>query len=556
MGFLFVSHSSRDKHIVEPVCKFLETNGIDCWIDKEDIPVAKDFRGAVMRAIESEECDALLLFLSFSSASSKEVDTEVAIARDSDKTIIVYKIHRINLDKRLGLIRWDIRRSQIIDASDDPLSRANLNLLLETLRNDFKPFIDDTRTILENKLKGFELTEGHNKSDSKFYSEWGKTIMDFAETFPDAGLVSMLEQARLRFEQALQLEKTFPNIENMVEVLLALASTTYDLKIFGEAEKYLREVISLRNDDYKLYWKYADLLAKWAKADKTRRPELLQEVNKNFEKAAEINPDDYHLFLDWANHLCSLCDTDSHKVLNLFSAACEKYQTAYHLNPRMDNILNLWNKAVSNWAKELGLENTSDGWFFDTDCRSDRGPRRESLDLLYKLANAIFCYSQSKLTAQTSNIKEAIKAEITKMLSSSIEKYKYILRENNRNLGALNNLGVTLARLGLIVKNEELLREADECFQTLVSYDGANPRVFYNWGTLFFEWSSIVQDPTDLLKNALTQFKAAISLDPKMNEAHNSIGLAYLTLAERSEGLEAYRLRREAVQHFRTAGEV
>jgi hypothetical protein len=60
---VFISHSSSDQRAAQTVCKYLEQNGIDCWIAPRDITPGQNFGAAIIEAINRTQ----LLLVLFSS---------------------------------------------------------------------------------------------------------------------------------------------------------------------------------------------------------------------------------------------------------------------------------------------------------------------------------------------------------------------------------------------------------------------------------------------------------------------------------------------------------
>lgn len=556
MGFVFVSHSSRDKHIVEKICKYLEGNGIDFWVDKEDIPAAKDFRGAIMRAIESEDCKALLLMLSFGSASSKDVDTEIAIARDADKPIIVYKIHKIDIDRRLGVLSYDIRRSQVIDASSDPLDDRKLGELVKTLSEDQKIHID-IETAYKNKLKDFQINEEYNRNNYSFYFEWGETVRDYCELFDPDNIV-LLQQARNKFEKSIELNKSVAEIQvNMAKLLSAIGSLSRESNYFEEAKRYFNMAFSLNDKDCIMYWEYAKSVIMWAKIDPEQRNMLYEEIDQGFEEATRLDPNNYALYLEWANHLFERSSSGSGFVERYCSMACEKYQKAYLFNPKMEGILNQWNSVLTFWGRSKGLENSGDSWYFDTANNFNGEADKELPDLQYKLANAILCYSISKFRSKAFEIGQELQSEIDKMLNSSISKYKFILQQNFNEAQVFNNLGIALIYLGKLTRDENIFKEAQYCFEKAGTRGNCHPGQYYNMGLAFMESANFLEAGRDeMLKKAVDNLKMAIDRDWPSPDAYNNMGLALLKLSEGKAPAESYKLALDAVDCFRMAGEM
>src|SRR3982074_533639 len=90
---VFISHSSDDKAIGEEVCRFLEKNGIGCWIAPRDVMPGKNYGAAILDAID--ECRVFVLILSGHSNKSGQVVREVERAASTDSIIIPFRIESV-----------------------------------------------------------------------------------------------------------------------------------------------------------------------------------------------------------------------------------------------------------------------------------------------------------------------------------------------------------------------------------------------------------------------------------------------------------------------------
>src|SRR5262245_35914185 len=78
---VFISHSSLDKATADTVCRFLEAQGIACWIAPRNVPPGAKYGEAIVHAIENAL--ALVLIFSEHSNASEQVlnDTERSVTK-------------------------------------------------------------------------------------------------------------------------------------------------------------------------------------------------------------------------------------------------------------------------------------------------------------------------------------------------------------------------------------------------------------------------------------------------------------------------------------------
>ena len=83
---VFISYSSTDRDIARKVAAALNENGIDSWIDEQGIAGASHWGQEIVSAIEN--CKALLVLLSKTSAMSRHVQREIILASELGRHII------------------------------------------------------------------------------------------------------------------------------------------------------------------------------------------------------------------------------------------------------------------------------------------------------------------------------------------------------------------------------------------------------------------------------------------------------------------------------------
>ena len=88
MGKIFISYSSKNQKIANDLCRYLEQQGIRCWIAPRDIPSASNYAGEITRAIKS--ADRFLLLYSKDAGKSEHVKNEINLAINNSKQILPY----------------------------------------------------------------------------------------------------------------------------------------------------------------------------------------------------------------------------------------------------------------------------------------------------------------------------------------------------------------------------------------------------------------------------------------------------------------------------------
>ena len=133
---VFISHSSKDKAIGDEVCRFLEANGISCWIAPRNVTPGKNYGAAIVEAID--ECAVFVLILTSESNKSGQVVREVERAANANAVIIPLRAEAVQPSRDL---EFYVSSSHWLDATEKPLAK-HLGQLLDAIKNwktDDKP---------------------------------------------------------------------------------------------------------------------------------------------------------------------------------------------------------------------------------------------------------------------------------------------------------------------------------------------------------------------------------------------------------------------------------
>ena len=87
MGQVFISYSRRDSETIENIVSQLESEGIDVWLDREDIKPGQQWRKQIVEAIDTAE--AFVLNLSPDSGASDNVLKELNLAEEALEPFIL-----------------------------------------------------------------------------------------------------------------------------------------------------------------------------------------------------------------------------------------------------------------------------------------------------------------------------------------------------------------------------------------------------------------------------------------------------------------------------------
>ena len=113
---VFISYSTKDKLIADAVCASLEAAKIRCWITPRDILPGQDWAESIESAITKSKL-MILIFSSYSN-NSKQVAREVALAFNSEVTVIPFRIENI---EPKGAMKYYLLNTHWQDALTPPI---------------------------------------------------------------------------------------------------------------------------------------------------------------------------------------------------------------------------------------------------------------------------------------------------------------------------------------------------------------------------------------------------------------------------------------------------
>lgn len=93
---VFISYSREDIKIAKGLCEVLRQNGVDYWIDDNDIHGSANFLSEITKNLK--QCKAVIFVASANSAASEWTQKELLFAIKHSKDIIPYKIGEFSFD--------------------------------------------------------------------------------------------------------------------------------------------------------------------------------------------------------------------------------------------------------------------------------------------------------------------------------------------------------------------------------------------------------------------------------------------------------------------------
>lgn len=131
---VFISHSSKDLELSEKICDYLQSQGINCWIDSRNVTGL--YARSIMEGIEQSEM--MVLVYSGRANSSAHVENEIANAFCLGKMIIPFRIEGAPYSK---VLRYYLNKSHYVDGMPEPLAA------LEQLRDQIKRNMSEQKQL-------------------------------------------------------------------------------------------------------------------------------------------------------------------------------------------------------------------------------------------------------------------------------------------------------------------------------------------------------------------------------------------------------------------------
>jgi hypothetical protein len=125
---VFISYSSKDKHIADAVCNVLESEGIRCWIAPRDIRPGADWGESIIDAIYHAK--TFVLVFSENANTSVQIKREVERAVNKGIPVIPFRVQDVMPAKSL---EYFLSTPHWLDAFTPPMER-HIRYLADTIK--------------------------------------------------------------------------------------------------------------------------------------------------------------------------------------------------------------------------------------------------------------------------------------------------------------------------------------------------------------------------------------------------------------------------------------
>jgi hypothetical protein len=161
---VFISYSTKNKSVADPLCAALESAAIRCWIAPRDVQPGLPFAGQITRAIHGSK--AMVLIFSAESNNSEQILRELELAANARLPIIEFRIEDLtpNDDLRyyLSTPHWYDATTVPLDEHLGPFAIA-LRTLLDISEKEMKKRVGKIVNFGKHKLTAF--LHGHDSRE-------------------------------------------------------------------------------------------------------------------------------------------------------------------------------------------------------------------------------------------------------------------------------------------------------------------------------------------------------------------------------------------------------
>lgn len=234
---VFISYSRRDKVFVQKVHDAVRKNGLDVWVDWENIPLTSDWWAEIQRGIEN--ADAFAFVISPDSLKSKVCGDEIQSAVNANKRLIPILFREAEKDDpippSIGATNWVYMRSE------EELT-SNLPEMLRIIHTDLDWVQDHTRLLIragEWSQSGRDasfLLRGTDLSNAKNWLAKAETIADPKPTPLHKEYINASVQDALNTRLATRRQRIFLGSISLA-LIVTIVLTIISISSYGQATK-------------------------------------------------------------------------------------------------------------------------------------------------------------------------------------------------------------------------------------------------------------------------------------------------------------------------------
>jgi TIR domain len=150
---VFISYSTKNKSVADPLWAALESAAIRCWSAPRDVQPGLPFAGQITRAIHGSK--AMVLIFSADSNNSEQILRELELAANAHLPIVQFRIEDLTPNDDL---RYYLSTPHWFDATTVPLEKhlgpfaIAIKALLESSEKQMKKGVREITRFVKHKL--------------------------------------------------------------------------------------------------------------------------------------------------------------------------------------------------------------------------------------------------------------------------------------------------------------------------------------------------------------------------------------------------------------------
>jgi TIR domain len=169
---VFISYSTKNKSVADPLCAALESAAIRCWSAPRDVKPGLPFAGQITRAIHGSK--AMVLIFSADSNNSEQILRELELAANARLPIVQFRIENLTPNDDL---RYYLSTPHWFDATTVPFEKhlgpfaIAIKALLEGSEKEMKKGVREIIKCVKHKLTA--SLDGHEPKEEDLVVDRG-----------------------------------------------------------------------------------------------------------------------------------------------------------------------------------------------------------------------------------------------------------------------------------------------------------------------------------------------------------------------------------------------
>lgn len=248
---IFLSHSKKDKIIIEKIANDLRKCGIDVWYDEWEIPVGESIRKKIFDD-GIPNCDVFFIYLSKNSMDSywvqKELDSAIFREADEKNNFLTLFVDKDDTRKDLS---YDLKSVSIPEFNEDEYLIPFAKLVSKAWQSYSKKTIKDN--LLKMQKENFELKQENLEFEKRLFNieKRGLLDLDKVEKLLKSKTIQMRNSTTVSFLDAfkelkhkLAIGSTIPHLEHVLDKTIEIpGEEAWSSSIKFDLDEFVGELI-------------------------------------------------------------------------------------------------------------------------------------------------------------------------------------------------------------------------------------------------------------------------------------------------------------------------